>query len=157
MRLVKLPKASDKVKEVLGDIEIEKVLSSFNNKTELGLRNAIIFNLAYDAGIREGGICNMTISDVDFKAKTIKIRLKGGNITIFPLGNTVLRQIREYIIKYRESCAGDEPLLTDNKGGSTENAIKKVFTKLKVSTGLSQINCHLGRHYVECFIMLSEC
>ena len=145
--LIKLPKAHEKDKEILTDLEIKLVFDSFDRKTELGLRNAIIFALTIDSGIREGGIANLTIKDADFTAKTLKVRLKGGDTTLLPLGKTVLYMIKEYKIKYR-SCAGDdEPLLLNKYGDPiSENAIKKMFTALKVKTDIKRINCHLGRH-----------
>jgi integrase/recombinase XerD len=145
--LIKLPKAQKNDKEILTVTEIESVFDSFDRKSELGLRDAIIFALSVDSGIREGGIANLTISDVDFTAKTLKVRLKGGDTTLLPLGKTVLYMIKEYKIKYR-SCAGDDEQLLLNKYGDpiSENAIKKMFTALKVKTGIKRINCHLGRH-----------
>lgn len=144
---VELPKASKTQKEVLDDSEIEACLNVFNTKTELGLRNTIIFVLSFDLGIRQGGISSLTISDVDLKRQTIRVRLKGGDITILPAGNTVIRLIREYVLKYREFADLDSPLLI-NTGGKklTENAIKKMFTKLKKVTGIAKLHCHIGRH-----------
>jgi len=145
--LIKLPKAQKNDKEILTVTEIESVFDSFDRKSELGLRDAIIFALSVDSGIREGGIANLTISDVDFTAKTLKVRLKGGDTTALPLGKTVLYMIKEYIIKYRSCAADDEPLLLNKYSEPlTENAIKKMFTALKEKTGIKRINCHLGRH-----------
>lgn len=145
--MVKLPNASEADKEVLDDSEILKVINSFNRKTELGLRNAIIFTIAYDCGIRQGGIANLKIRDVDLKGKTLRVQLKGKNITMLSIGDTLTRLIREYIVKYRGLGKDDEPLLVNNLGGKpTENAIKKMFSKLKQTTGIKRVNCHLGRY-----------
>jgi site-specific recombinase XerD len=145
--LIKLPKAHKKDIEILTASEIELVFNTFDRKSELGLRNAIIFALSVDLGIRQGGIANLTIKDADFTAKTLRVRLKGGDTTLLPLGKTVLYMIKEYKIKYR-SCAGDDEPLLLNKFGDplTENAIKKMFTALKEKTGIERISCHLGRH-----------
>lgn len=147
LKLVKLPKAANADKEVLTDAEIDTVMDSFNIRTELGLRNAIIFTLAYDCGIRMGGIANLLVKDVDLRLKTVRIRLKGGDITVLPIGDLLTRQIREYIIKYRGLGKDEEPLIVNVRGGKlTENAIKKMFSKLKGTTGIKRIHCHLGRH-----------
>jgi len=147
LETVVLPKATEKDKEILTDDEIKTIINSFEIKTELGLRNSIIFFLSCDAGIREGGIANLKIGDVDFKAKTVRVRLKGGNITILPIGNIVIFQIKEYIVKYRGIDNKNEPLLTNRDGSKlTENAIKKMFYKIKIKTGIEKLNCHLGRH-----------
>lgn len=90
LETVVLPKATIADKEVLCDDEIKTIISKFDTKTKLGLRNSIIFLLAFDTGIRQGGISNLKIGDVDLKSKTLRVRLKGGNITVLPLGNTVL-------------------------------------------------------------------
>lgn len=147
LELVQLPKASKSYKVILDDSEIETIMKTFNTKNKLGMRDAIIFILAFDCGIRQGGIVNLLIRDVDLKAKTISVRLKGGDITCLPIGNTLVKQIREYKVKYRSLGKENEPLLTNNLGGKlTENAVKKMFTKLKKTTGIERINCHLGRH-----------
>lgn len=70
---VDLPKAAKSDKEVLCDDEIKVIISKFDTKTKLGLRNSIIFLLAFDAGIRQGGIANLKIGDVDLKAKTLRV------------------------------------------------------------------------------------
>ncbi len=91
---VVLPKAAKADKEVLCDDEIKAIITKFDTKTKLGLRNSIIFLLAFDAGIRQGGIANLKIGDVDLKAKTLRVRLKGGNITVLPLVFKVKNKIR---------------------------------------------------------------
>jgi len=147
LELVKLPKASEADKEVLSDTEIESIMKTFELKSELGLRNAIIFSLAFDCGIRQGGIVNLTIMDFDRNNKTARVRLKGGDITVLPIGKSLVQQIKEYIVKYRGLGKDNEPLLVNNLGKKlTENAVKKLFTKLKKTTGIKRINCHLGRH-----------
>lgn len=144
---LKLPKTSEKMKEILSDEEIITIMDSFDKKTELGLRNSIIFTFAYDLGIRQLSIAHLHIKDVDFKAMTVRVLLKGGNITMLPIGKMLAKQIREYIVKYRGIGKEEEPLLVNNNGGSlTENAIKKMFTKLKQTTGIQRVSCHLGRH-----------
>lgn len=144
---LKLPKASEKIKEILNDDEIEKIINSFDTRTELGLRDSIIFTFAYDMGVREGGIANLCIMDANLKAMTVRVRLKGGNITILPISKMLTKQIREYVVKYRGIGKEEEPLLVNNRGGKlTENAIKKMFAKLKHKTGIQRVNCHLGRH-----------
>lgn len=45
LETVVLPKATEKDKEILTDDEIKTIISSFDIKTELGLRNSIIFFL----------------------------------------------------------------------------------------------------------------
>ena len=147
LETVVLPKATIADKEVISDDEIKTIISKFDTKTKLGLRNSIIFLLAFDTGIRQGGIANLKIGDVDLKSKTLRVQLKGGNITVLPLGNTVLWQIKEYIVKYRGIDNLDEPLLSSNNGSKlTENAIKKMFSKLKTTSGVKRVHCHLGRH-----------
>lgn len=147
MKLVKLPKAAYKDKDVLTDDEITTVMDSFNIRTELGLRNVIIFTLAYDCGIRMGGISNLLVKDVDLRLKTVRVQLRGGDITVLPIEDSLTRQIREYIIKYRGLGKDEEPLIVNVHGEKmTPNAIKKMFSKLKETTGIKRIHCHLGRH-----------
>jgi site-specific recombinase XerD len=144
---LKLPKAPEKIKEILNDEEIEKIIDYFDTRTELGLRDLIIFTFAYDMGVREGGIANLCLMDVNLKAMTVRVRLKGGNNTFLPISKMLTKQIREYVVKYRSMGKEEEPLLVNNRSDKlTENAIKKVFTKLKQKTGIKRINCHLGRH-----------
>ena len=145
--IIKLPHAGKKLKRILTKDEIETIYSSFNTKSELGLRDLIIFILALELGIREGGIAHMQMRDVRIDSKIMVIQKKGGDTTYYPYATLVARYIREYILRYRSQANGNEPLLIDRNGvGISENTIKKMFHRLKKSTGIEHISCHNCRH-----------
>ncbi len=145
--LIRLPNAPRVRKEILTAEHIETVLALFDEKTMLGLRNKIIFLLAVDIGIRQGGIAHLCIRDVNFRERQIHVRLKGGNTTILAIGTTILRYLREYMTRYRRDAKPDEPLLIDQaENGVTENAIKKMFSQMRKKTGIEQLSCHRCRH-----------
>ena len=58
--MVKLPK-------VLSKDDVCKFLSSFNTKCPTGLRNRVIMETMYRAGLRVSEVCNLTIDDVDLE------------------------------------------------------------------------------------------
>jgi len=146
---IELPKAEKKDKEILTDQEIAKVLNTLNPKTELGLRNTAIFLLTVDTGLRQKTIANLKICDIDFEQRTVRVGVKGNRITVLPLGKTAIRRLREYIIKHRHfDLDDDNAYLFISASGEklTENAIKKMFSKLAKKSGVKRLHCHLGRH-----------
>jgi integrase/recombinase XerC/integrase/recombinase XerD len=144
---VALPQAAKKNKKILTKAEVASVYNCFDLDTELGLRDMLIFMLALDIGMREGGIASLKVGGINLEQKILSFRLKGGDEHLLPFGKTIARYLREYIIRYRNEADKSEPLfLSRNGGGITENLIKKLFARLKKETGIESLHCHACRH-----------
>ena len=59
-----------------------------------------------------------------------------------------MRSIRQYFLKYRSNVAEVDDYLFISASGAklTENAIKKMFTKLSKASEVKRLHCHSGRH-----------
>lgn len=96
----------------------------------LNARNRAIISLMLDSGLRQMEPCTITLQDIDFNAKRVKVRGKGNKERIVPLGNITVALIKHYLslMPYKDSM-----YLFCNQYGKklTGNAIKLFVRKMR--------------------------
>lgn len=144
----KLPKAPKKAIEILSEEEIRIVLSMFNEKTELGIRNKCIIALMVDSGLRRGEIVELKLDNVHLHQNLIKVNGKGDKERIVPISTYTKKLLFNYITSFRSfpEYQSDSFFLSKNRRGITKGAIKQLFTRIKQKTGIKRIKPHLLRH-----------
>ncbi len=100
--------------------EINEVLEYFEKNVNLGdfstLRNKIIILLLYSTGIRREELINLTIQDVDFHQKTIKVLGKRNKERIIPMTNSLQQELSLYVTERKKIEASTTYLfLTDSQ------------------------------------------
>lgn len=94
LRMVKTYKTMESISEE----DINLFLDSINEDSVLGLRDRAMFELMYGTGLRVGEVVKLDITDMDLNAGKLFIRQgKGGKDRIVPLGNNVLKHLKNYI------------------------------------------------------------
>lgn len=146
-RQLKLPKVHNKEERILDDDEINKLFDSINSNTQTGLRNKCFITLMLDSGLRRGEIPRISFAELDLKTKTIIIKGKGGKQRIVPMGKISSMLLAEYVNKYRNGCGRSDPVFVDvDNLRCTDNLVKQIFKRLKISSGISRLHPHLLRH-----------
>ncbi len=143
--IVKKPK---KIKDILSEQQIEKVLLSFTS-CELSIRNECIFLLMVDAGLRLSEICKLNVTDVSFNNNMIKINeAKGFKDRYVPMSLSLKKAIYKYVTLYRvpDSIDNDALLLSKDKKRMSEKAVTGVIIRLRKKMGFKKFNPHLLRH-----------
>ena len=84
---IKIPTKVEPVKEVLSDINIQRIKNYLENRKEKykfeNLRDSIIFYLGIDCGLRRQELINLNWEDINFEESSIKIiKSKGGKSRI---------------------------------------------------------------------------
>ena len=147
----RLPKAEKRVIRVLSDSEIRMLLYSFPTSTYSGVRNRLLVQLMLDSGLRLSEVLLLEAKDISITSRQVIVCGKGAKERIVPLSLDTCDLIAEYLQSYRSffgSYPGkDERFLrcTDGRPISV-NAVKNLFRKLKVSTGIERLHPHLLRH-----------
>lgn len=143
--IVKKPK---KIKDILSEQQIEKVLLSFTN-CELSIRNECIFLLMVDSGLRLSEICKLNVSDVAFNNNMIKINeAKGFKDRYVPMSLSLKKSLYKYVTLYRvpDSIDNDALLLSKDKKRMSEKAVTGVIIRLRKKMGFNKFNPHMLRH-----------
>lgn len=147
----KLPKASRKIIDVLSDEEIDKLLATLSGNEWLTVRNRLILALMLDSGLRLNEVVTLQASHVYLNDKYLIVTGKGNKQRTVPFGEFTAATLRTYllltkdvgsrtslIIKVSATLCGFEPI--------TQAAIKNMFKRLKVRSGIPRLYPHLLRH-----------
>ena len=111
MARVDPPKVTKKVKPVLAEDDLTKLLKSAEGTDFTSRRDMAILRVLVDCGARVSGIGNILLADVSLPHKVILIRLKGGDEHLVPLGRKAAAAVDRYLrIRARHKHA-DSPYL----------------------------------------------
>ncbi len=161
--LLKMPRRHKKIPRFLNDIELAKLLSSPNrlkNKRERKhiIRDKLILTLFAFGGLRRSELLNLNWDDINLGSKYLIVR-NGKNRTdrMIPLHENVYNLLEEYLSQRLPlNCSA---LIIGEQGKRlSKNSLNLIFKKYIILSGLSGkgYTLHSLRHYVECYIMVSE-
>src|SRR2546427_12460333 len=96
----------------------------------------------------EDGIRDLTVTGVQTCALPISATSKSGEARDVTLHLEAAKELDTYVNDVREGGSDpDAPLFTDRSGQALSgNAVRKLFDRLKVSTGITDLCAHMLRH-----------
>lgn len=143
-----LPKAQKTVVDILEDEEIKIIFKCFRTNTEIGLRNACLFSLMLDCGLRRTEAIRVKISNVNIAGGYIKVLGKGNKERIVPIGLSVKKLLLKYMYGHRSiGMVDNEYLFIDTEfKPMSESALKQIFNRLRKRTKIKRLHAHLLRH-----------
>lgn len=97
MLRVDAPKVTKKVKKVLSDETMAKVLKTCDGQNFESRRDLAILRILIDTGVRVSGLGNMRLADVNMTHKQILVVLKGGDEHSIPLGRKSAAALDRYM------------------------------------------------------------
>ncbi len=148
---IESPKLEKKLPEVLTELEIEKLIKSFDMQQNFGQRNRTIIEVLYGTGIRVSELVNLKLSNIFFKENIIKIIGKGNKERFVPLGRIASNEIKKYL-KIRDNSIIDSKFsdivfLNRYGRGLTRSMIFKIISDSYKRIGLDKkISPHTLRH-----------
>ena len=148
---IESPKLEKNLPEVLTELEIEKLIKSFDIKENFGQRNRTIIEVLYGTGIRVSELVNLKLSNIFFKENIIKIIGKGNKERFVPLGDIASNEIKKYL-KIRDNSIIDSKFsdivfLNRYGRGLTRSMIFKIISDSYKRIGLNKkISPHTLRH-----------
>jgi integrase/recombinase XerC/integrase/recombinase XerD len=142
----RLPKAQQKVIDVLTDSEVCRLLACFNLRYIIHLRNYCICSLMLDSGLRMHEVTTLTMNNLHIPEGYTIVNGKGNKQRLVPLG----LQTRKYLSRYlsrRPACVlTDRVFLMANGETVTDNTIHLMFRRLKTRAAIPRLRAHLLRH-----------
>lgn len=150
-KLIKNPKKIKKLPNFLQGDELDKIFSSIDTKTALGLRNRLIIELLYATGLRVSEITNLKIDNIDIHNKEIKVIGKGSKERIVFFGDYASKYLQEYLSWARPSLLKNhksEYLLINNNGDKLQSrGVEYIIDEIvKVASLKHHISPHVLRH-----------
>src|SRR5260370_884654 len=97
MPWVHRPRVTAKVKPMLTEDALVKLLTTAEGTTFECRRDSAIMRVLIDSGVRVSGLAGMLLEDLNLRAKTIKVVLKGGDEHLIPLGRKAAAAVDRYV------------------------------------------------------------
>ena len=108
-----LPKA-------LGEIEVTRIVEAATGTTPAELRDRVILELLYGAGLRVSELVGLDIEDVDLEDRTVRCLGKGDKERIVPIGGAAVTATRKYLrdgrVKLSSTKRASSALLISARG-----------------------------------------
>ncbi len=144
------PKISGKIPEIITEKEMIHFLDSLPDETLLQIRNKAIFELLYATGLRISELTGLTINDVNFEERMIRVLGKGKKERIVPFNNTALESLNKYVEKSKKILPNRPQVLFLNFRGNpiTARGVEKILKKtfFDVTSSSKNVYPHLFRH-----------
>lgn len=144
------PKVTKKIKPVLGQDQLAKLLKVCEGTTFETRRDTAIVRMLIDCGVRVSGIGNIRTEDVDLSHKVVTIILKGGDEHYAPLGRKAAAAMDRYIrIRARHPRAESPWLWLGTAGKDTGHfgpaGIQDMLERRGEEAGIGKITPHAFR------------
>lgn len=151
---LKVMKAEKKAIIPLSASDVKLIDSYLNRKTVLGSRNYCMVHLMLDAGLRFHEVCTLTLPDLNFDNRYIRIHGKGAKERIVPMAVNLRQYLYQYIIFYRPASDSNAVFLSSRQAPVTDSVIKTFFARMRKRTGIDRLHPHLLRHtFATCYIL----
>lgn len=114
------PRQRRPIPHVLSVDEVLALLRTPDTRTTLGLRNRAILELLYSSGLRVSELVALDLHDIHWDAGVVRVRGKGGQERIVPIGPPALRALRDYMARRGELVTADAKpvaLFLNQRGG----------------------------------------
>ena len=145
---LKPPRRDQKRIVPLTDLEITKVYEAIHSRGRLRIRNASIFSLLLDTGMRRSELVRLRKSDLNLDARTAKVFGKKKE-RIVGFGVRTAELLWLYAGHSRSTRPGNnkDHLFLHRAGTDLSAAcVTGLFNQLKVPTGIKRLNAHITRH-----------
>lgn len=130
---------------VLSSEEIEKLLSSQDEYSILGIRNLLIISLMLDAGLRVSEVCNLDVSDINKDLGLIRVFGKGKKERLVPLTDSIIKYYDKYI--FLTSFLSGALFRDINTGFRlTPSGISQILRRIKNEHCFNKLHPHYLRH-----------
>lgn len=150
MPRVQAPKVTPKIKPMLTDDDLTKLLKAVEGTTFEARRDTAILRVLIDSGVRVSGLGGMLLEDVNLPAKTIKVVLKGSDEHLVPLGRKAAAAVDRYLRTRARHPRTDSPWLWlgtsgRNTGHFGAAGIQDMIERRGKEAGLGKISPHWFR------------
>lgn len=144
--LIEAPKKEKKLPHVL-NLSFMNSLMVLGGDDEAGMRDRAVIQLLFATGIRVGELAGLSIEDVNFTRKEIKVLGKGLKERILPVAEQALDSLGDYL-NTRQTLIQNSPLFCKKSGDRiSTDCVRRIIKKWAKHFGLSDgVSPHTLRH-----------
>ena len=144
-------KPSQRLPDVLSVRQMLKLLDSIPNKKPTDMRNKAMLELMYATGVRISEAINLSMHDVYWDDKVIRVLGKGGKQRVVPIAQESLNFLADYFNSARSILRKDrntDTLFLNRFGNKLSRmGVWKVIDKITNNAGISKhVSPHTFRH-----------
>ncbi|MBD3182459.1 site-specific tyrosine recombinase XerD [Candidatus Poribacteria bacterium] len=147
--LIDSRKSWNKLPNVLSVEEVQMLIDQPDTSTSLGLRDRVILEIIYAAGLRVSELINLRLNDVNTEVGYIRCLGKGGKERVVPIGVKARQSVEQYLDSGRlDLKPKDDELLLNYKGEKlTRDGIRRIIQKIAKASGIEKkVTPHTLRH-----------
>lgn len=146
-RKVKVPQH---LPDVLTFNQLEQIFDVFDLSDPIQIRNRTILETMYACGLRVSEVCDLKLSDIDFKENFVRIIGKGNKERICPFYPRLKELLELYIQEYRKVYAPmdfEYLLVSTRKGKMSPRSIQLLLDDIGPKANIPfHIHPHMFRH-----------
>lgn len=147
--LLERPRKTVSIPKVLSVDEVEKLLSSIDTSSSLGVRDRALFEIIYSSGLRISEASGLLIQNIYLKEGILFVLGKGNKERLVPFGDEAKVWLAKWIEEERPKivCRKNVPFVFVNYQGKqfSRKGIWKRFQEIKALSGVES-KVHTLRH-----------
>lgn len=152
---IRLPKLDKPLPKFLTEPQMLDLLGAPEKLQQAGqinafeaIRDRLIMELLYGAGLRVSELCGLNFSAVDWQQGFVRVLGKGSKERICPIGEVALSCLQNFVQHCERSTAHDQAVLLTAQGHRIQpRAVQKLLKKYLLAAGLpADMTPHKIRH-----------
>jgi integrase/recombinase XerD len=156
------PRRSQKLPNVLGRAEMQRLLDQPKGTDPIALRDRALLELMYACGLRASEAVELEPSTLDLSDGVARVRGKGSKERIVPVGEAAVKAVRAYLRRGRPALVGtrSESRLFVNFRGTrlTRQGLYTIIARHAKSAGLAgKTSPHTLRHTFATHLLAGGC
>ena len=145
------PRSESRLPRVLTAAEVRELLDRLPAGKPLERRDRAMLEVAYSCGLRCSELVGLDLDSVDFESETIRVRGKGGQERVVPLGEPAQRALTAYLQRARTALISDpaERALLVSKSGrrlSPSDVTRRLGRWVQEAAIAGRVSPHALRH-----------
>ncbi|WP_161636015.1 tyrosine-type recombinase/integrase [Deinococcus phoenicis] len=142
----KRPKLRWEPKQVLSQVDIQKLFAVAKADARYRERNIAILHLLLACGLRAGEVAALQLSDIDWTQSIVKVNGKTGFGQV-PIDRQTLQALRRYVTHSRKATAQVSHVFVFNKRPITAETVSRQIARLGRRADIGRpIGPHICRH-----------
>ena len=148
---LKTPKKASHLPAFLMINEIRDLLSAIEKNSEAGVRDRVMIELMYACGLRVSETSGLTIHQIDFANRLLRITGKGRKERLVPFYSSMGKQLQNYLNTVRPLLLKQKKhafVFVNLRGSAiTERGVQDILKRRAQAAGLKQtLHPHMLRH-----------